>query len=107
MTVRQDAPEVQTDESSCLNSKSATSAPGSDEPGGPGTDREPPSERQIAQWLALFLDDGQVFELRAPRAARPGGKGTENPVRRFRSAETAEAARQAHRLSARAPGVYF
>src|SRR5438270_1586716 len=101
MTVRQDARDVQAHESSHRTASSATPAPGPDEPGGPGTDREPVTERQIAEWLALFLDDGQVFEVRAPGAARPGGKGTENPVRRFRAAETAEAARQARRLSDR------
>jgi hypothetical protein len=67
----------------------------------------PPSDRQIAEWLRLFVEDGQLVEIRAPKFLGPGKQRPENRVKRFSSDDLDEAAREALRLSGRSPGVYF
>lgn len=66
-----------------------------------------PSERDVAQWLGLIVGDSQGVEIRAPRAAREAGKSPENVIRRFPAGDLAGAAREALRLSERAPAVYL
>ncbi len=70
-------------------------------------DGRPPAEQDVTRWLGLFVGDGQAVEIRAPKAARIAGKAPENVVRRFPPDDLAGAAREALRLSERAPAVYL
>jgi hypothetical protein len=83
----------------------SASAEGPRAPKDPRAER-PPSERDIARWLGVIVGDGQAVEIRAPKTVRASGKASENVVRRFPAGDLAEAAREALRLSERAPAVY-
>ncbi len=67
----------------------------------------PPDGREVAGWLAVLVDPGQVAELRAPRAVGPDPGRTANVVGFFDAGHLPEMAREALRLSGRAPAVYF
>ncbi|MBV8075066.1 MAG: hypothetical protein JO284_01625, partial [Planctomycetaceae bacterium] len=58
----------------------------------------PPSQREVLDWLRLFLEDGQWVEIRAPKVR---GRSY------ARFTDPAAAADQALRWSGKAPGVYF
>jgi putative DNA primase/helicase len=66
-----------------------------------------PDEREVAGWLAVLIDPGQVAELRAPKAAGPDPGRTTNVVQFFDAAHLPEMASEALRISGRAPAVYF
>src|ERR1700733_2725087 len=72
----------------------------------PGTAR-PPDVDQVAGWLAMLIDPGQVVELRAPKMASPGTERTTNYVEFFDVAPLPDMAREALRISGQAPAIYF
>jgi putative DNA primase/helicase len=74
---------------------------------GPSKPPGEPDERDVAGWLAVLIDPGQVVELRAPKASKPGSKRTTTVVRFFGPGQLPEMAREALKLSGQAPAVYF
>jgi len=66
-----------------------------------------PDERDIAGWLAVLINPGQVVEMRVPKATRPGSGRPTTLVRFFEAGQILEMAREALRLSGHAPAVYF
>jgi hypothetical protein len=66
-----------------------------------------PDERDVAGWLAILIDPGQVAELRVPKATKPGSKRPVNIVRFYEAGQLKEMAREALKLSGHAPGIYF
>lgn len=65
----------------------------------------PPTDADIAGWLGLFAEPGQVLELRAPKAGF--AHRTKNFSRFFGAGQLLEMAQEALRISGHAPGVYF
>jgi putative DNA primase/helicase len=74
---------------------------------GPPEPPDDPDESEVAGWLAVLIDPGQVVELRAPKVGKPGSKRTTTVVRYFEASQLPEMAREALRLSGQAPAVYF